>query len=208
MEKKHQSRNLFWGIILIIAGALFLLQNAGLLDIHDVLYRYWPVILILLGLRLLVRKQEIPRDENSSEETFSSSVAKKHGHSTYHQARGESYNNVFGDVSLSFENREVSRFFVNNVFGGIDLNLGSARFSEDSLLRVNGVFGNVHIQMPAKVSLDLQANFLAGSSIIFDEKQSGLFKNVSYQSPQTSGKFPVVKLEISIVFGDIRITHS
>ena len=66
MTKKHQPRNFFWGLVLIIAGILFLLQNAGLLEVHDVLHRYWPVILILLGLKLLIRKRDNPGDKNST----------------------------------------------------------------------------------------------------------------------------------------------
>lgn len=39
--------NIFWGVVLILFGALFLLQNAGY--INNVFALFWPLILILVG---------------------------------------------------------------------------------------------------------------------------------------------------------------
>jgi len=40
---------LFTGIVLIVAGALFLLDRMDYLEFHDVAHRYWPMFLVLLG---------------------------------------------------------------------------------------------------------------------------------------------------------------
>lgn len=45
---------LFWGVILILAGVLFLLGNAGLLRGIDVWAVLWPGFLILLGIWILL----------------------------------------------------------------------------------------------------------------------------------------------------------
>ena len=42
------------GVVLIVVGAAFLLMNLDIIDIGHLL-RYWPVILIALGLRLVIR---------------------------------------------------------------------------------------------------------------------------------------------------------
>jgi hypothetical protein len=40
----------FWGIIIILFGVLLLLDQLGRLDFGSIISRYWPVLLILIGL--------------------------------------------------------------------------------------------------------------------------------------------------------------
>jgi len=47
-------RNIFWGIILILIGVLFILQNLNIIDFRWVsLWRLWPIFLILWGVSIL-----------------------------------------------------------------------------------------------------------------------------------------------------------
>ena len=48
------------GVFFIVIGALFLLNNLGLLDISigEIIRVYWPLILIWLGLDKIFRKEE------------------------------------------------------------------------------------------------------------------------------------------------------
>ncbi len=52
-HRSHQGR-IFWGLVLIILGTLFLLDQIGKFDFGDIISTYWPVIFIILGLSLLV----------------------------------------------------------------------------------------------------------------------------------------------------------
>ncbi|HRD01260.1 MAG TPA: DUF5668 domain-containing protein [Candidatus Saccharicenans sp.] len=45
---KKQRDNLIWGIVLIILGLLFLLDNLGF-DAWRFLFKLWPLILIIWG---------------------------------------------------------------------------------------------------------------------------------------------------------------
>jgi len=51
--RSHQGR-VFWGLILILVGVLFLLDHLGGLDFGELISTYWPVILIILGFSMLV----------------------------------------------------------------------------------------------------------------------------------------------------------
>jgi predicted membrane protein len=51
--QKTQGR-IFWGILLIFLGVLFLLDQMGKLDFGDLVGRYWPVIFILIGVSILL----------------------------------------------------------------------------------------------------------------------------------------------------------
>ncbi len=47
MSRRHRE-NLIWGLILIVIGALFLMENIGY-DAWRALFKLWPLILILWG---------------------------------------------------------------------------------------------------------------------------------------------------------------
>lgn len=60
--KEQQQNNLFWGVLLLILGLIFLLSNLGVdIDIGEIFLTYWPVILIAVGLKNLwphIQKKE------------------------------------------------------------------------------------------------------------------------------------------------------
>jgi hypothetical protein len=52
---------LFWGILLVLIGGLFLLNNLAVLDVNwDTIWRLWPMILVFWGLSIIVGKQRTP----------------------------------------------------------------------------------------------------------------------------------------------------
>ncbi len=52
--KKQQQNNLFWGILFLVLGAIFLINNLGVdIDIEELFLTYWPLILIAVGLKNL-----------------------------------------------------------------------------------------------------------------------------------------------------------
>jgi predicted membrane protein len=51
--QKTQGR-IFWGLLLIVLGVLFLFDQMGRLDFGDLVGRYWPVVFILIGISILL----------------------------------------------------------------------------------------------------------------------------------------------------------
>ena len=49
-----KSKNIFWGILLVGIGVLFILKNLGVIffNWHDI-FRIWPLILVLIGIAIL-----------------------------------------------------------------------------------------------------------------------------------------------------------
>jgi len=52
-HRNYQSR-IFWGLVLVIVGALFLADRMGGFDFGTMIGDYWPVIFIVLGLSILI----------------------------------------------------------------------------------------------------------------------------------------------------------
>jgi predicted membrane protein len=51
---RHHQGGIFWGLMLVVFGVLFLLDRLGGLDFGTLIGTYWPVIIIILGLSILV----------------------------------------------------------------------------------------------------------------------------------------------------------
>jgi hypothetical protein len=51
---RHSSGRIFWGLVLILLGVLFLLDQMGRVDFGDLISRWWPLILVAAGLWQLV----------------------------------------------------------------------------------------------------------------------------------------------------------
>jgi len=49
---KRNNESLFWGLIILVLGMLFLLKNFGLeVNVWRLLGKYWPLILIYIGVK-------------------------------------------------------------------------------------------------------------------------------------------------------------
>ena len=57
MENRYHSHNIIGAVILIAIGIIFLLNNLGLVpsDIWSELWRFWPFILILIGVQTMFK---------------------------------------------------------------------------------------------------------------------------------------------------------
>ena len=53
---KKKSETIFWGILIIILGLIFLSRNLGWTDfnIWEVTTTYWPLVLIYIGARNII----------------------------------------------------------------------------------------------------------------------------------------------------------
>lgn len=53
-----RTEKIIWGIILVFTGAILLLQNFGVIDFYwQVIFRFWPIVLILIGANLLLSRE-------------------------------------------------------------------------------------------------------------------------------------------------------
>lgn len=195
MHRTNRSGRIIWGFVLILLGVIFLLQNLGLWDAGEIIRRFWPVIFILLGLKMLLEHSGRSHRETNRGFDFDEDDSRK--------VSGK-YHSAFGDIRKRFDGRTVGKTHFSSVLGDMELDFSRAKFEENTSLQVNGVLGDVEIRLPADVKVDVHANSLAGSIRIFDEYQSGFFKNVQHSHPDTEQKKPL-KLHVSVLLGDIKV---
>ena len=189
-------RNVFWGVILIGLGALFLLDNMGVVDFGEAISTYWPALLILWGINVLVKRKERPATHVFGD------TQQKVVSELFHES------SVFGDLFIGIESRNFKGGSVSTVFGGnhIDLTRVSAAEGEHTL-RINGVFGDVHVILPEKFPCAVAGNVLFGGVRVFDQRKSGFSSDLHYVSPEFETSSSKFKIAISQVFGNVSVTH-
>ena len=185
--------NFFWGLVCITLGVLFLLDNLGYADFHDVIKNYLPLILIFWGLSMLVRKRQVHAIDTSQKiSPFLSDLL--------HQS------NVFGDIHVKISSQNFKGGSLSTVFGDCNVDLSDSTLADgDHELRIHSVFGDSKIIIPKDTSISVTATSTFGDLNILGKQKGGFSPEIHFTSPTYSTATKRLKLSISKVFGDIRI---
>jgi lia operon protein LiaF len=185
----------FVGIILIFLGVLFLLESAGVWDSREVFHDYWPALLVLGGIWLLIRHGSERRERP---------VAGPQPVTDAPDQLKES--NVFGDISLHTVSKKFGGGSVNGVFGEIRLDLSDAAVAEgEQALTVNGVFGDVQITLPKGIPASVNASTVFGHVVVNGTRQEGFSPSVAQESPGYATAPRRMRVHVSLVFGDVEV---
>ena len=185
------------GIILIIIGFLFIINNFNIFDLGDSLWRLSPLLLVWWGFHLLRKRGRHTRTEGDFQvfgdtSTTTSSPFIKHS-------------SAFGDISVKISNEEFSGGNVSSVFGKISLDLQDiSRIGSYGQLDLHSVFGDISIRLPAHLAFEIDGSTLFGS--ITTPEGTGV-KGGSYRSPECDGSDNILRLKPSLVFGDMEIVR-
>ncbi len=185
------------GLMIAIIGVLLLLNNIGIMDIGKFISDFWPILLILLGIRLMLRSAHRPIHvhQDIGARKIISNPPK-----TY-------YSNVFGDLDVTLKSLDGASGRITTVFGDADIDLTELKIdSGERVLQVSGVFGDIHVAIPNQVPYYLKASLIAGDLTFKDEKYSGFLLDKEFKSPDYEAAKDRLKIYISHVFGDIKIS--
>jgi predicted membrane protein len=192
----------FWvGGLLILLGIILLLENTGVWGFRDVVERFWPVLLILWGVSILLRRRSA-KGENEKE-------GKTQFAGGMHTSSNQEYlneTNVFGEVEVRVSSRNFRGGNVSTVFGNIVVEFSDAALAEgENILGVSGVFGNITVAVPKSMPFALNANALFGSILLNDDKRSGIAPTLNYESPDYHSATKKIRIRVSQVFGEVQV---
>ncbi len=183
------------GIILILLGCIFLLEHTGVWDFGEVFGEYWPVLLILLGIWMLIRhgrERREPPGFGPITGTASPDFLDE--------------SNTFGDIVLRTASRQFRGGSVKGVFGDIRLDASEAELAEgEHTLAVNGVFGDVRLTLPKGVPVAIHSTTVFGHVEVFDTRREGISPAVNMESPGYAAAARKLRVHVSQVFGDVEV---
>ena len=188
-------------LILIILGILFLLDNLGVANFGEMISTYWPIILILIGLRMFLRygrhtsdTTDAPNISMGSATTLESSV------STVHNS------NTFGDIDLKFSSKEFRGGSISNTFGDMNIDLADIQLAEgEQTLKLDGVFGDLHVLVPKDIEINVSTHSVFGDVRALGTVKTGFGQQISYSTPNYPGATKKLRIVSNQVFGDVRI---
>ena len=172
------------GTVLIVLGGLFLLDTLDIWSytIGDI-WRLWPVVLILIGVKILFARRK------------SSSPSNSLPHLEDQSSPGElNITSVFGSNHRKITDQALAGGQVVSVFGSTEIDLREAALADgEATLEVTAVFGGAAIRIPHHWTVDQQiTNFFGG----VDDKRD------SSPSPGAAGR---LTLTGTAVFGGIEL---
>ncbi len=177
------NRNIFdfSGLFLILLGVVFLLAELDKICWGDI-WRYWPAVLILLGLSIVFKRNPvaIPGSVRTGAPSTEASVC---------------VNNILAGTDRRVTSQEFKGGDVTNILGGTKIDLLEARLAPgDWLLTVSTVLGGVDIHVPRDWNIEIQPTNMLGS--VDDHTR---------QNPQAGGGRLIIKA--SALLGGVEIKN-
>ncbi len=186
-------QNLFWGILLILLGILFLLDNMELVEFSEIIKTYWPAIIILWGIHILLRKKQkskITIIEDS--DVINTDLIHR--------------SNIFGDLSINITSENFKGGSISSVFGDCNIDLLNVKiFDGEHDFKISCLFGDTKIKLPKDCSVIINASILLGDMKIFGEHISGFSKDIQVTSSNFGVGQNILKLNVFQVLGEITI---
>ena len=173
LSKQHRVFDFFGGLMILL-GVLFLLTENNFIYIHN-MWRYWPIVLILLGLHIILERGSSPQAPPQTNSTINA------GPSSSSQSNEESkqetckHSSFVSDSDLlehsclmgAFESRHTSKNFkggnVSVVLGGAEINLREAELApEGAVLYLSAIFGGIDIRVPTHWDIEVHPSAVLG----------------------------------------------
>ena len=194
----HRSRTVWLGGVLIILGVLFLLDSTGLIRISDFFETYWPLLLVLWGIFILIRRDSRRRD--NPEKSIAGRIDADVTSETIDSA------NVFGEVDVRVTSNAFKGGAATTIFGEVSIDCrGGAMADGEHALRISSVFGRSRLYVPPGSAVSVSAHTLFGEASVFDQKRSGISAFVKYETPGYATAQKRLRVDISQVFGEVLV---
>ncbi|HUI64837.1 MAG TPA: cell wall-active antibiotics response protein LiaF [Bacteroidota bacterium] len=194
----HRSRTVWLGATLIVLGVLFLLDSTGLFHISDFFQTYWPLLLVLWGIFILIRRDS--RRKDSPEKSFAGRVDADVTSETIDSA------NVFGEVDVRVTSSAFKGGSATTIFGDVSIDCrGGAIADGEHTLKISSVFGRSRLYVPPGSALNVSAHTLFGDASVFEQKRSGISAFVKYTTPGYETSQKRLRVDISQVFGEVLV---
>ena len=201
MNQSGNNSGLFWGVILILFGVLFLLDNFYFLDFGDIMYTYWPLLLVAIGIKILLDHR---RQQTETNKFDSQNPVNIHGGTS--QTDGISESNIFGDINLNITSENFRGGSVSNIFGDMKIDISNTKAHKGTVkVFISGVFGDVTVIAPKDVPLKTRCSSVAGDISVRGSKKEGLFPKFDLVEGAYDTSNTKLLISVSIVFGSINI---
>lgn len=191
------------GILLVFVGLAFLFDNLDIIDAEWFFKEFWPFALIVFGVSLLLW-----RKPTSSSGGRAGAMPDRPGSTpgTFSPKNYVSASEVFSDLKIQNSSKNFAGGQCSVVFGDIMLDLREIDLlSGEQVLRLNGVFGSIRVDLPEAIEYCVKASVVAGNVLVKGDSRGGLVLNETIQSKGFVYADRRLMIHASSVFGKIKV---
>jgi len=198
-----QDKNVIVGIVIIAIGCLLLFDTFGFINIDfwRLAGKFWPLILIIIGLVILLdsgAKAKADEKRIESESGYGGEVVQE---ST---AFG-----LLGDIKMSGLASVPDSIDKSLLIGDIVIDLSGAKIPEGEChISVSVLIGDIDIFLPANFPVKANLNCLLGSTTVDRRKSDGLAANLEHEDDQYAKASTRVYIHGRALIGDISVTRT
>jgi len=204
------------GLIIALIGWNFLAKNLGFnaINLGSIWNFFWPLLLILIGLKILFRNNKKPFIEviadqekvYNYEEYVTGKNEDRYVDDQLRKKRKVYKSSIIGDLTMGKEISDIDELHLWHGIGDIDIDLSKAILSDGEIqISVAGWIGDVDIFVPKELPVQIITSVSIGESQIFDQLEGGLKKNSYYKSFGYDEAYRKVLIKIDLKIGDVRI---
>jgi len=180
------------GVLLIAIGATTLAQGVGLIGFSfwDLLFHYWPLILIALGVFLLY-------ENNRRQAPGASSGVDRIEHDS-----------IFGDFKLAAPGWRLRDVRASSVIGDMKIDLSKANIPDgETVLDLSAVVGDIDVWAPIDLPVALDARCTFVSLNHFGRKRDVRLQRYTDTPAEFASAARRVRVQVDLVLGDLTLTR-
>lgn len=197
----------WWGIVLIIVGFLFIMEEQAGWQVSDMFLHLWPLLLVAVGIRLVLRQREKNADAAPADPPLADiGIGQREEEVGDTRAKTAT---LLGNAGARIVSRTFQGGSVSTVIGNARADLSAAALAPgEHMLKVDTITGSVLITVPPGMAVNITADAVIGSVHVFGRKRSGFFPSVSHASDGYRDTPHRLRLDLSTVFGDVHVTRN
>jgi predicted membrane protein len=182
------------GLLLIAIGVTTVVDGLGVFSFstRDVIGRFWPVILIAIGLAILVesnRRQIAAGDPGRSNRIV--------------------HDSIFGDLKLTQPGWQARDVSANTLIGDMQIDLARAQVPDgETVVDLNAVIGDIDVWVPPDLPVALEAQCVFVTVNHFGRSQDIVLRRHVEVPEGFDLAARRVRVRTNIVFGDVNLTRA
>jgi predicted membrane protein len=187
---------MFWGLLLVGAGLIWLLNNVGAIDFDfgEFVQRAWPVIIIALGVWMLT---------GSSRRRVQVEVV---GAPAFTSKSSESLTHGLGEVEMAPESIDSRGLEVKVGAGEVKLDLRQTRFADgESSLHVKLGLGDVRIDLPRDLPVAIDAKTGGGDLHLLGRESDGFAARLDFKDQNYDIALRKLRVVTRVGLGDVSV---
>jgi len=195
-----------WGLIIVVLGVMLLLDNLNVLDFGDTLHNYWPLFLVIIGLRMILFPKQARERPAPPAPVENLSQGPSQGPSNRSTDTRFNESRFIGDTLLRVSSDDFLGGQTSCFIGDEDIDISEVKVkSGERVVNISGFIGDTKVLAPKNVPFMVTANCMFGDIRIFENKYDGIGQSRTYKSPGYDAASARLRIQISKFIGDVTV---